>query len=67
MIKKFLYIYRKKFDAPVTYKEIAKILRKYKLYEEELRIIELGLLNINSNSSNKALLEREKELKELCK
>ena len=69
--KKALYYFyisiEKKFDAPAVYKETAKILRKYKLYEEELRIIELGLLNINSNSSNKVLLEREKKLKELCK
>ena len=55
----------KKFDAPALYKETAKILRKYKLYEEELRIVKLGLLNINPNSSRKELLDRKSKLESI--
>ncbi len=67
--KKALYYFyisiEKKFDAPALYKETAKILRKYKLYEEELKIVESGLRNINPNSSRTELLERKNKIKNL--
>lgn len=36
----------KRFDAPALYREAAKLLRKYGMYEEELSVINAGLLNI---------------------
>ncbi|MCI8620339.1 MAG: hypothetical protein HFJ50_00365 [Clostridia bacterium] len=64
----YLYIaIEKNFDAPALYKETAKILRKYKLYEEELKIIEIGLKSINSNSSPKELLERREKVSNIIK
>ena len=62
----YLYIsMEKKFDAPALYKETAKILRKYKLYEEELKVIENGLKNINANSSYTELIERKNKIKNI--
>ena len=42
-----------------------KILRKYKLYEEELKIVEMGLKNMNVNSSKTELLERRDKIKNI--
>ena len=67
--KKALYYFyiamEKNFDAPALYKETAKILRKYKLYEEELIVVEKGLKNMNINSSKRELLERREKLKSI--
>lgn len=58
----YLYIaIEKKFDAPALYRETAKILRKYKMYDEELRVINAGLNNIGINNSHRHELQERKE------
>lgn len=58
----YLYIaIEKKFDAPALYREAAKILRKYKMYDEELRVINAGLNNIGINNSYRHELQERKE------
>lgn len=63
----YLYIaIEKKFDAPALYRETAKILRKYKMYDEELRVINAGLNNIGINNSHRhELQERKEKIKKL--
>ena len=63
----YLYIaIEKKFDAPALYRETAIILRKYKLYEEELRVINLGLDNMRiENSKRNELIERKEKVEKL--
>lgn len=57
---------RKKTDIPAIYKNAAKILRKYGMYEEELEVIESGLKYIPvSNKNRDTLLERKKKVIEL--
>lgn len=36
----------KKFDAPALYRETAKLLRKYNLYEEEITVLKAGIKNV---------------------
>ena len=56
------------FDAPALYREAAKLLRKYGMYEEELSVINAGLLNIPKNNSHRdELFERKKKVQELIK
>lgn len=59
----------KKFDAPALYRETAILLRKYKMYEEELYVIEAGLNNITFNSlsdkKQNELMERKEKVKKL--
>lgn len=58
----------KRFDAPALYREAAKLLRKYGMYEEELSVINAGLLNIPKNNSHRdELFERKKKVQELIK
>ena len=58
----------KQFDAPALYREAAILLRKYGLYEEELSVINAGLLNIpKSNGHRDELFERKKKVQELIK
>lgn len=56
----------KGFDAPALYQEAAVLLRKYKMYEEELSVIETGLKNVKkSNPHWKELNDRKKKVVEL--
>lgn len=34
------------FDAPALYKEAAILFHKYKMYDEEIRILKLGVKNV---------------------
>lgn len=54
----------KKFDAPALYSETAKLLRKYKLYEEELKVLDYGIKNVPiCNSHREELIKRKNNLK----
>lgn len=65
---KFYISIGKRFDAPALYRETAKLLRKYGMYEEELSVINAGLLNIPKNNSHRdELFERKKKVQELIK
>ena len=65
---KFYIAIGKKFDAPALYREAAILLRRYGLYEEELSVINAGLLNIpKSNGHRDELFERKKKVQELIK
>ena len=56
----------KRFDAPALYREAAKLLRKYGLYEEELSVIEAGMKAIpNSGRHYEDLLKRKRKALEL--
>lgn len=65
----YLYIaIEKNFDAPALYRETAKILRKYKMFDEELRVINIGLNNIGINNSHRnELQERKEKIEKLLK
>lgn len=65
---KFYISIGKQFDAPALYREAAILLRKYGMYEEELSVINAGLLNVpKSNRHRDELLERKKKVQELLK
>ena len=65
---KFYISIGKQFDAPALYRETAKLLRKYGLYEEELSVINAGLLNVPKNNTHRdELFERKKKVQELIK
>ena len=65
---KFYISIGKRFDAPALYRETAKLLRKYGMYEEELSVINAGLLNIPKNNSHRdELFERKKKVQELIR
>ena len=65
---KFYISIGKRFDAPALYRETAKLLRKYGLYEEELSVINAGLLNVPKNNAHRdELFERKKKVQELIK
>lgn len=65
---KFYISIGKLFDAPALYRETAKLLRKYGMYEEELSVINAGLLNIPKNNRHRdELFERKKKVQELIK
>jgi len=51
----------KKFDAPALYRESAILLRKYKMYEEELFVIDAGMERIPENSKHYGDLSIRKE------
>lgn len=51
----------KKFDAPALYRETAVLLRKYGLYEEELKIIDQGLKVIPKNNRHRDELAERRE------
>lgn len=64
----FYILIGKRFDAPALYRETAKLLRKYGMYEEELSVINAGLLNIPKNNSHRnELFERKKKVQELIR
>ncbi len=63
---KFYISIGKGFDAPALYQEAAILLRKYKMYEEELSVIEAGLRNVKkSNPHWKELNDRKKKVVDL--
>ena len=65
-IVKFYISIGKRFDAPALYREAAVLLRKYGMYEEELSVINAGLLNIpKSNRHRDELFERKKKVQEI--
>ena len=65
---KFYIAIGKRFDAPALYREAAKQLRKYGMYEEELTVINAGQLNMPKNNSHRGeLRERKKKVQELIK
>ncbi|WP_022754710.1 SAP domain-containing protein [Butyrivibrio fibrisolvens] len=65
---KFYVAIGKKFDAPALYRETAILLHKYGLYEEELSVINLGLVNVpQSNRHREELFERKKKAQEQIK
>ena len=56
----------KHFVAPALYRETATILHKYKMYEEELSVLEAELKYSVLNTNKKAEVEKRKEeLKQL--
>lgn len=63
--KKALYYFyiaiEKKFDAPALYIETSKILRRLKLYDEELRVLSIGLSNVSAISSKRKELQLRKD------
>ncbi len=65
---KFYISIGKRFDAPALYREAAVLLRKYGMYEEELSVINAGLLNVpKGNRHRDELFERKKKVQELIK
>ncbi len=65
---KFYISIGKRFDAPALYREAAVLLRKYGMYEEELSVINAGLLNVPKNNGHRDdLFERKKKVQELIK
>lgn len=48
----------KKFDAPALYREAAKLLRKYNLYEEEISVLKAGIKNVPVGNRHRAELEK---------
>ncbi len=65
---KFYIAIGKRFNAPALYQEAAVILRKYKMYEEELSVIETGIQIVpRDNPHRKELIERKNKVKELMK
>lgn len=55
----------KKYDAPALYRNTAVLLRKYKMYEEELSVIEAGLKNVPYNNRENELTERKEKVLKL--
>ena len=56
----------KKFDAPYVYKRLAIIYRKFGMFEDELRVIELGLTYVaDGNTSRGALADRKRAVIEI--
>lgn len=51
----------KKTDIPAVYREATVILRRYKLYDEELHVINAGLRNIAKGTSHYEKLKERKE------
>ena len=65
---KFYISIGKGFDAPALYKETAIILRKYKMYDEELAVLNKGLEVVQeSNWHREELLKRKEKVEELIK
>ncbi|WP_027438346.1 SAP domain-containing protein [Lachnospira multipara] len=65
---KFYISIGKRFDAPALYIDTAKLLRKYGMYEEELSVINAGLLNVPKNNRHRnELFDRKKKVQELIK
>ena len=61
----FYVAIQKRFDAPALYREAAILLRKYKLYQEELYVLEQGLRNIPKNNGHRREIEERKEKLEM--
>lgn len=50
----------KKFDAPALYKETSVLLRKYKMYDEELAVLAKGLKCVPDGNRHRDELEKRK-------
>ncbi|WP_165249555.1 SAP domain-containing protein [Adlercreutzia sp. ZJ141] len=50
-IVQFYIAIGKKFDAPALYQEAAVLLRKYKMYSEEVEVLESGLKNVPKSNA----------------
>lgn len=57
----------KKYDAPALYTNAAALLRKYRLYDEELDVLFKGKKVVRSDRYNEELERRIQEVKELMK
>lgn len=65
---KFYIAIGKRFDAPALYRETAVLLRKYKMYEEELAVLDEGLRNVSKDNRHwDELKERKAKVQELLK
>ena len=65
---KFYIAIGKRFDAPALYRESAILLRRYKMYEEELDVLKKGLRNVSSRNSHwDELKKRKAKVEELIK
>ncbi len=65
---KFYIAIGKKFDAPALYIETAILLEKYGMYEEELSVINAGLLYVpKGNQHRDELFKRKKKIQEIMK
>ncbi|RKM56831.1 hypothetical protein D6855_14275 [Butyrivibrio sp. CB08] len=51
----------KRFDAPALYRETAKLLRKYAMYEEELSVLNVALDEIKVEGRHKEELSKRRE------
>lgn len=60
LIKLYIAI-GKRFDAPALYRETAKLLRKYAMYEEELSVLNVALDEIRVEGRHKEELTKRKE------
>lgn len=64
----FFIAMKKGFDAPAVYIQAAILLRKYKLYDIEMKVINIGKLNIPDGNAHKAdLLKRIPTVEKLIK
>ena len=54
----FFVSIEKKFDAPALYRETAKLLHKYGLFEEEQAVLEAGIKIIPAGNRHRAELEK---------
>ena len=65
---KFYIAIGKRFDAPALYRETAKLLRKYGMYEEELSVLDIALNTIRVEGRHREeLLKRRDKVNELIK
>lgn len=65
-IVEFYISIEKRFDAPALYENTAILLRKYKLYEEELYVLDMGLKNVSEGNIHYVeLCERKEKLLKL--
>ena len=51
----------KKFDAPALYRESAKLLQKYGMYEEAMAVLNAGLSNVSENNRHREEFEKIKQ------
>lgn len=65
---KFYISIGKRFDAPALYKETAKLLRKYGMYEEELSVLNTGIEIIKVEGRHREeLVKRRNKVEELIR
>lgn len=65
-IVQFYIAIGKKFDAPALYNQMAILLNKYMLYEEELQVLNVGLQVVDSrNPHYKEIAERKRKVQSI--